>query len=90
MRALSWLVPAALLAAAAPTAAHAATELPRIVQDMGVGLLFAGALAIVFHRLGIPSIAAFILAGFLLGPQALALITDAQNIDSIAQIALTP
>lgn len=69
-----------------PSAAHAAGELPQLVVDMGTGLLTAGILGIIFSRLRIPTIAAFILAGFLLGPQALGLITDRDNIDSIAQM----
>lgn len=41
---------------------------PTLVQDMGAALLFAGGLAVIFARLKIPSIAAFILAGVFLGP----------------------
>jgi len=68
-------------------AAHAAGgSVPDLIQDMGVSLLMAGVLAIIFARLHIPSIAAFILAGVLLGPQGFALITNPENIDSIAQM----
>lgn len=69
-----------------PSAAHAAGELPELVIDMGTGLLVAGILGIIFAKLRLPTIAAFILAGFLLGPQALGLITDRYNIDNIAQM----
>jgi Kef-type K+ transport system membrane component KefB len=46
----------------------------------------AGILGIIFSKLRIPTTAAFILAGFLLGPQVLGLITDRYNIDNISQI----
>lgn len=70
---------------AAPAQA-ASGELPELVQDIGVSLLLAGGLAIIFARLKIPSIAAFILAGVLVGPQVLSLVTEASNIEAIAQI----
>jgi Kef-type K+ transport system membrane component KefB len=60
--------------------------LPTIVQDLSVSLLFAGAIAVVFARLRIPSIAAFILAGVLIGPNGVMLVTDPGNVEAIAQI----
>ncbi|MGR3291664.1 MAG: cation:proton antiporter domain-containing protein [Paracoccaceae bacterium] len=69
------------------TQAHAAAgSLPTLVQDIGVSLLVAGVLAILFARLKIPSIAAFILAGVLVGPQVLHQVTEPENIEAIAQI----
>lgn len=59
---------------------------PTLVQDIGTSLLLAGAIAVVFVRLKIPSIAGFLLAGVLLGPQGFHLITDPGNIEAIAQI----
>lgn len=67
--------------------AHAAGgSLPTLVEDIGVSLLVAGLLAVVFARLKIPSIAAFILAGIIVGPQVLHQVTDPANIEAIAQI----
>ena len=67
--------------------AHAAGgALPTLVEDIGVSLLVAGVLAVVFARLKIPSIAAFILAGIIVGPQVLHQVTDPANIEAIAQI----
>jgi Kef-type K+ transport system membrane component KefB len=85
-----WLirgVPAALwlLLLAAPAQA-AGGELPSLVQDIGVALLSAGGLGVIFTRLKIPSIAAFLLAGIIIGPIGLKLVTDAENIDTIAQL----
>ncbi|MGR3344187.1 MAG: hypothetical protein ACU0DI_13350, partial [Paracoccaceae bacterium] len=64
----------------------AAGSLPTLVQDIGVSLLLAGVLAVLFARLKIPSIAAFILAGVLVGPQVLHQVTEPENIEAIAQI----
>ena len=51
-----------------------------------VSLLVAGALGVIFTRLKIPSIAAFLLAGMIIGPIGLGLVTDPVNIDTIAQL----
>ncbi len=59
---------------------------PSLVTDIGTSLLVAGLMSIIFARLKIPSIAAFILAGFILGPQLLHLVTDPTSIETIAQI----
>ena len=59
---------------------------PTLVQDISAGLLLAGLIAIIFARLKIPSIAAFLLAGILLGPQGFNLINDPANIEAISQI----
>lgn len=61
-------------------------SLPTLVEDIGVSLLVAGVLAVIFARLKIPSIAAFILAGIIVGPQVLHQVTDPANIEAIAQI----
>jgi Kef-type K+ transport system membrane component KefB len=66
--------------------AHAGGEVPTLAADIGASLLGAGALAVIFARIGIPSIAAFILAGVALGPLGLQAINDAGNIEAIAQI----
>ncbi|MDH5797608.1 MAG: cation:proton antiporter [Paracoccaceae bacterium] len=78
---------AVLFTLASGGAAHAAGgALPGLVQDMGTSLLVAGVLAVIFARLKIPSIAAFILAGILIGPQVMSQVTDPVNIESISQI----
>ncbi len=78
---------AALFAALMGSPAMAAGgAVPTLVQDMGAALLFAGGIAVIFARLKIPSIAAFILAGVFLGPQGFHMITDPANVDTIAQI----
>lgn len=67
-------------------AAAAGGAVPALAADIGASLLFAGGLAVLFARIGIPSIAAFILAGVALGPLGLHVITDPGNIEAIAQI----
>jgi len=69
-----------------PGAFASAGEMPSLVHDIGISLLTAGVLAIVFTRLKIPSIAAFLIAGVLIGPIGLKQVTDPVNIDTIAQL----
>ena len=61
-------------------------EMPSLVHDIGLSLLFAGGLGVIFTKLKIPSIAAFLLAGIVIGPIGLKMVTDAENIDTIAQL----
>jgi Kef-type K+ transport system membrane component KefB len=74
------------LAFASPAAWAAGGEMPSLVRDIGISLLTAGALGVIFTRLKIPSIAAFLLAGIVIGPIGLKLVTDPENIDTIAQL----
>ena len=69
-----------------PSAYAAGGEMPSLVHDIGISLLTAGVLAILFTRLKIPSIAAFLIAGILIGPIGLKQVTDPVNIDTIAQL----
>jgi Kef-type K+ transport system membrane component KefB len=64
----------------------AATEMPPLVYDIGISIFIASILAIVFVRLKIPSIAAFLVSGILIGPIGLRLITHPENIDTIAKL----
>jgi Kef-type K+ transport system membrane component KefB len=70
----------------APAAWAAGGEMPSLVHDIGISLLAAGALGVIFTRLKIPSIAAFLLAGIIIGPIGLKQVTDPVNIDTIAQL----
>jgi Kef-type K+ transport system membrane component KefB len=71
---------------AIPAAYAAGGEMPSLVHDIGISLLVAGVLGVVFTRLRIPSIAAFLVAGVLIGPLGLKQVTDPVNIDTIAQL----
>lgn len=76
---LAWLV-------SVQTAWAAGGSMPSLVHDIGISLLTAGLLALVFHRFRVPSIAAFLVAGVLVGPVGLEQVTDPENIDTIAQL----
>ena len=69
-----------------PAAWAAGGEMPSLVRDIGLSLLVAGTLGVIFTRLKIPSIAAFLLAGVIIGPIGLKQVTDPVNIDTIAQL----
>jgi len=69
-----------------PAAWAAGGEMPSLVHDIGISLLAAGILGVIFTRLKIPSIAAFLLAGVLIGPIGLKQVTNPDNVDTIAQL----
>ena len=70
----------------APAAWAAGSDMPSLVHDIGISLLAAGSLGVIFTRLKIPSIAAFLLAGVIIGPIGLGLVSDPVNVDTIAQL----
>jgi len=70
----------------APAAWAAGGDMPSLVHDIGISLLAAGGLGVLFTRLKIPSIAAFLLAGVIVGPLGLKQVTDPANVDTIAQL----
>jgi len=76
----------ALLLIIQASAMAAGGEMPSLVHDIGISLLTAGILAILFTKLKIPSIAAFLIAGIIIGPIGLKQVTDPVNIDTIAQL----
>jgi Kef-type K+ transport system membrane component KefB len=80
----SWLAFGLMLLS--PAAWAAGGDMPSLVHDIGISLLAAGALGVIFTRLKIPSIAAFLLAGVLVGPLGLKQVTDPVNVDTIAQL----
>lgn len=61
----------------------------QLVEELGLCVLAAGILSALFERLRIPTIAALLVAGVLLGPNALGLIESATNIETIANLGLT-
>jgi Kef-type K+ transport system membrane component KefB/voltage-gated potassium channel Kch len=67
----------------------AAGELSPLVEDLGVCLVVAAALAVVFERLRIPTIAAFLAAGVLVGPVGMRLVHEQANIETISNLGLT-
>jgi Kef-type K+ transport system membrane component KefB len=63
-------------------------QLPSLVQDIGICVVMAGVFAIVFARIRIPEIAAFLGAGLVVGPIGAGLVTDPANIETISELGL--
>jgi Kef-type K+ transport system membrane component KefB len=74
------LLPPALLAAAG--------GLNPLVQDIGVALVASAVLAVIVEKARGPIIAAFLLAGVLVGPNGLSAVTDQHSIETIASLGL--
>ncbi|MBL4666977.1 MAG: cation:proton antiporter [Sneathiella sp.] len=67
--------------------AHASGgDLPPLVYNIGICLVAATVIGVVAVRLKIPSIAAFLLAGILVGPIGFKFITEPQSIETIAEL----
>lgn len=66
----------------------ASGELPSLIHDIGFCIALAGVLAIVFTRLRIPEVAAFLVAGIVVGPIGARLVTDPHNIETISELGL--
>jgi Kef-type K+ transport system membrane component KefB len=67
----------------------AAGELSPLVQDLGLCIVASAVFGVVFERLKIPTIAALLGAGVLLGPIGLSLVQSQSNIETIANLGLT-
>jgi Kef-type K+ transport system membrane component KefB len=80
------LIGLACTAAVSSPAFASEGAMPALVHDIGIGLLLSGVLAILFARLHLPAIAGYIVAGVVAGPLALGLVTDPDNINTIAQL----
>jgi len=59
-----------------------------ILRDLAV--IFAGSLLVilVFYRLKLPALPGFIVAGILLGPNALGFVNDPQDVDGLAEVGV--
>jgi Kef-type K+ transport system membrane component KefB/voltage-gated potassium channel Kch len=60
-----------------------------LVRDIGLCVLLAGTLSVLFERLRIPTIAALLVAGLAIGPSGFSLVTDRARIETIAHLGLT-
>jgi Kef-type K+ transport system membrane component KefB len=67
----------------------ASGELSPLVQDLGLCIVASAVFGVVFERLRIPTIAALLGAGVLLGPIGLSLVHSQANIETIANLGLT-
>ncbi len=77
-----------LLGAPGTAAAAGAAALPSLVFDIAACFIAAGLVAVVFARLNIPEIAAFLVAGAIVGPFGSGIVSDPNNIDTISQLGL--
>jgi len=59
-----------------------------VLRDLAV--IFAGSLVVIllFHRLKLPALPGFIVAGVILGPNALGLVSDPHNVESLAEVGV--
>src|SRR5438105_1839654 len=59
-----------------------------LLRDLAI--IFAGSLLVilVFHRLRLPALPGFIVAGVLLGPNALGLVSDVHQVESLAEVGV--
>ncbi len=59
-----------------------------ILRDLAV--VFAGSLLVIlaFHRLNLPALPGFIVAGVLLGPNALELVSDPRDVEGLAEVGV--
>ncbi len=81
---------ASAIGAGATTIASAgAAGIDPLVQDIGICLIVSGVLSVVFERLRIPTIAALLVAGVLIGPVGMSIVTDHARIETIAHLGLT-
>jgi K+:H+ antiporter len=59
-----------------------------VLKDLAV--IFAGSLVVIliFHRIKLPPLPGFIVAGMLLGPTALGLVSDVHRVESLAEVGV--
>src|ERR1051325_10798180 len=60
----------------------------QLLRDLAI--IFAGSLLVIllFHRLKLPALPGFIVAGVLLGPNALGLVSDVHQVESLAEVGV--
>jgi Kef-type K+ transport system membrane component KefB len=66
----------------------AGQETHPLVRDIGLCFLVAALLCLVLARFRIPTLAGFLAAGVLLGPEMTGLVSDRRNIETIANLGL--
>ncbi len=67
---------------------YATVEQLHVLRDLAV--IFSGSLLVVvlFHRLKLPALPGFIVAGILLGPNALGLVSEPQDVENLAEVGV--
>ncbi len=64
------------------------TDLPLVLRDLSIVLAIATAVAIVFGRLHLSVVAAFLVAGAILGPTGAGLVAESGMVSSLAEIGV--
>lgn len=59
-----------------------------LIKDLAILLLVSLPINIVFHKIKIPSVMGFLLAGVIIGPNGLQLIEDAEKVKQLAEIGV--
>jgi len=62
--------------------------MPQIIQDLAVLLLVSLPINVLFHRIRLPSIMGFLVAGILIGPHGLGLIGNPTSVENLAEIGV--
>ncbi|MDA8177938.1 MAG: cation:proton antiporter, partial [Deltaproteobacteria bacterium] len=64
------------------------TDLPLVLRDLSIVLAIATAVALLFGRLHLSVVAAFLVAGAILGPTGAGLVADSGMVDALAEIGV--
>ncbi|HEX8042353.1 cation:proton antiporter [Candidatus Deferrimicrobium sp.] len=64
------------------------TDLPMVLRDLSIVLAIATAVALLFGRLHLSVVAAFLVAGAILGPTGAGLVAESGMVDSLAEIGV--
>ncbi len=59
-----------------------------MIQDLTILLLVSLPINVLFHRLKLPSVIGYLIAGILIGPHGLQLIGDPESVESLAEIGV--
>src|SRR5216117_2188762 len=59
-----------------------------VLKDLAIIFAVSLLVILVFHRIRLPALPGFIVAGVLLGPNALGLVSDAHQVESLAEVGV--
>src|SRR5258705_2459079 len=59
-----------------------------VLKDLAIIFAVSLVVILVFHRIKLPALPGFIVAGVLLGPNALGLVSDAHQVESLAEVGV--
>ncbi len=59
-----------------------------VLKDLAIIFAVSLLVILIFHRIKLPALPGFIVAGVLLGPNALGLVSDAHQVESLAEVGV--